>query len=100
MVGLLEQLGYGRFEILEMRIGDAFRSELAKTVEQVRKAKDYLNAGQWTTAVMHCRIALDEIVGSPDFQVPDYSRFRSKVDAFCDGAPVRQAPARTIETGK
>ena len=84
-LGLLEQMGYGRFEILEVRVGDTLRSELVKAVEQVRKAKDYLIAGEWNTAVTHCRIALEEMVGSQGLAVADHAKFRTKVEAFVTG---------------
>jgi hypothetical protein len=84
-LGLLEQIGYGRFEMFEVRIGDVARNELNQAVGQLRKAKEHLVSGEWNTAVAHCRIALEAIVGSKNIPVSDTARFRARVESFVAG---------------
>lgn len=80
---LLPQLGYGRLELIEVRISNGARPEgIPKAVEEIRQARAYLADGDWGKAVTHCRNTLETILSSRQLQVPPASKFRSKVDAF------------------
>jgi len=80
---LLPQLGYGRLELIEVRISDGMRAEgLPKAVQEVREARAYLANGDWEKAVAHCRNTLEAILDSRPLQLPPASKFSMKADTF------------------
>jgi len=80
---LLPQLGYGRLELIEVRISNGMRAEgLPKAVQEVREARAYLANGDWEKVVAHCRNTLEAILDSRPLQLPSGSRFGLKVDTF------------------
>lgn len=80
---ILPQLGYGKLELLEVRISEGLRAEgLSKSVEELRRAQKYLLEGDWGKAVAHCRIAIEAIPESRDLQLPAARSFGQKVDTF------------------
>lgn len=80
---LLPQLGYGTFELIEVRMSNGVRAEgLPKAVEEIREARKYILDGDWDKAVGHCRNTLETILNSRQLQVPATSPFRMKVDEF------------------
>ncbi|MCI0721558.1 MAG: hypothetical protein L0338_21685 [Acidobacteria bacterium] len=79
---ILPTLGYGKLELLEIRIPEAVKPRgLPLTVEELKRAKKYLDQGEWDKAVAHCRNAIEAIprsrklAGRPQ-HVPD------KLEAF------------------
>jgi hypothetical protein len=82
---LLPQLGYGRIELIEVRIpGGSAGSVLSKAVQEIRQARAYLVNGDWDKAVAHCRNTLETILGSRQLQCAPTSTFRVKVDTFIE----------------
>jgi len=80
---LLPQLGYGKLELIEVRISNGVRPEgLPKAVQEIRQARSYLAEGDWEKAVIHCRKTLETILDSRQLQIPAASRFALKVDTF------------------
>jgi len=80
---LLPQLGYGKLELIEVRISNGVRPEgLPKAVQEIRQARSYLAEGDWEKAVIHCRKTLETILDSRQLQLPAASRFAQKVDTF------------------
>jgi len=80
---LLPQLGYGRLELIEVRISNGIRAEgLPKAVQEVREARAYLANGDWEKAVTHCRHTLEAILDSRPLQLPPVSKFSVKVNTF------------------
>lgn len=56
---LLPQLGYGKIELIEVRIPDGIRGQgLPEAVKEIRQARSYLLDGDWEKAVGHCRNTL------------------------------------------
>jgi hypothetical protein len=82
---LLPQLGYGKVELIEVRIPSGSRADgLPKAVQEIRQARAYLLNGDWEKAVAHCRNTLETILDSRQLQIPPASRFGSKVDTFVE----------------
>ncbi len=80
---LLPQLGYGRLELIEIRIPNGMCAEgLPKAVQEVREARAYLLNGDWEKVVSHCRKTLEAILDSRPLQLPSASKFSLKVDTF------------------
>jgi hypothetical protein len=80
---LLPQLGYGRLELIEVRISNGIRAEgLPKAVQEVREARAYLANGDWEKVVAHCRNTLEAILDSRPLQLPSVSKFSTKADTF------------------
>jgi hypothetical protein len=80
---LLPQLGYGRLELLEVRISESVRPEgLPQSVQELRLAHKYLNEGDWEKAVEQCRKALEAIPESRNLQLPPGRTFAAKVDTL------------------
>jgi len=80
---LLPQLGYGRLELIEVRISNGIRAEgLPKAVQEVREARAYLANGDWEQVVAHCRSTLEAILDSRPLQLPPVSKFGMKVNTF------------------
>jgi hypothetical protein len=80
---LLPQLGYGRLELIEVRIPNGIRAEgLPKAVQEVREARAYLLNGDWEKAVAHCRNTLEAILNSRPLQLPPASKFSMKANTF------------------
>lgn len=82
---LLPQLGYGRLELIEVRIPSGSRADgLPKAVQEIRQARAYLLNGDWEKAVAHCRNTLETILDSRQIQVASTSPFRLRVDTFIE----------------
>jgi len=82
---LLPQLGYGKIELIEVRIPDGNRADgLPKAVQEIRQARAYLLNGDWQKAVAHCRNTLETILDSRQIQGAPTSPFRMKVDTFIE----------------
>jgi hypothetical protein len=80
---LLPQLGYGRLELIEVRISNGIRAEgLPKAVQEVREARAYLANGDWEKAIAHCRNALEAILDSRPLQLTGVPKFSVKVNTF------------------
>lgn len=78
----LPALGYGGLEILEIRYGSGVAGDgLRKSVAEIKEAKKNLSEGQWDKAVLHCRIAVEEILASKTASVPS-PHFEQKVNTF------------------
>jgi hypothetical protein len=82
--GILPQLGYGRIEILEVRLSPTATSDhgLPKAVSEIRRARDFLLDGEWDKAVAHCRIAVETIPDSRSLQLNGTPKFALRVDTF------------------
>jgi hypothetical protein len=80
---LLPQLGYGRLELIEVRISTgALPGGIPKAVAEIRQARAYLNDGDWEKAAAHCRNTLETILDSRPLQLPTGSKFSMRVDTF------------------
>ncbi len=80
---LLPQLGYGRLELIEVRISNGMRAEgLPKAVLEIQEARAYLANGDWEKVVAHCRNTLEAILDSRPLQLPSASKFGLKTDTF------------------
>lgn len=81
---ILPQLGYGRLELLELRISAGAPSEgLPKTADELRQAQDSLRNGEWAKAVAHCRNAIEAIPNSRNLQITSSNpSFGLKVDTL------------------
>ena len=80
---LLPQLGYGRLELIEVRISNGTRAEgLPKAVQEIRQARAYLVNGDWEKVVAHCRKTLEAILDSRQLQLTPASKFGMRVDTF------------------
>ena len=80
---LLPQLGYGRLELIEVRISNGIRAEgLPKAVQEINEARTYLVNGDWEKVVAHCRHTLEAILDSRPLQLPSVSKFSQKADTF------------------
>lgn len=82
---LLPQLGYGKIELIEVRIPDGIRGQgLPEAVKEMREARSYLLNGDWEKAVAHCRNTLEIILNSRQLQLSPASKFDLKVDTFIE----------------
>jgi len=81
---ILPGLGYGRLELLEVRLSPAIPTDhgLPKAVTELRQARDYLLAGDWDQSISRCRIALETIPDSRPLQLPGKPKFSLRVDTF------------------
>lgn len=80
---LLPQPGYGRLDIIEVRIPGGVRAEgLPQSAIELRQALKYLNEGDWEKAVGQCRKAIEALPDSRNLQLPPGSKFGAKADAF------------------
>lgn len=82
---LLPGLGYGKIELIEVRIPEGIRGQgLPEAVKEIRQARSYLLNGDWEKAVGHCRNTLEIILDSRQLQLPPASKFNLKVDTFIE----------------
>jgi hypothetical protein len=82
---LLPNLGYGRIELIEVRIPYGSQGGgLPKAVQEIRQARAYLVNGDCEKAVTHCRNTLETILDSRQLQIPATSKFSLKVDTFIE----------------
>ena len=82
---LLPQLGYGKIELIEVRIPDGIHGQgLPEAVKQIRQARSYLLNGDWEKVVGYCRNTLEIILDSRQLQLPPSSKFNLKVDTFIE----------------
>lgn len=81
---ILPQLGYGRLELLEVRLSNAMPPDygLPKAVAEIRRARDFFVAGEWDKAVAQCRMAIETIPDSRPLKLNGTPRFAQKVDTF------------------
>jgi hypothetical protein len=81
---ILPELGYGRIELLELRLSRAIAPdrESPKALGAIRRARDLLVDGDWDKAVAHCRIAIETIPDSRQLQLNGPHQFDLRVDTF------------------
>jgi hypothetical protein len=81
---ILPQLGYGRIELLEVRLSPNISTDhgLPKAVSEIRKARDFLVDGEWDKAVAHCRNAIETIPDSRPLQLEGTPKLALRVDTF------------------
>jgi hypothetical protein len=81
---ILPELGYGRIELLEVRVSPSISAEeeSPNAVGAIRRARDLLVDGDWNKAVAHCRIAIETIPDTGALPSNGTSEFDSRVDSF------------------
>jgi hypothetical protein len=81
---ILPELGYGRIELLEVRVSHSSLEdeESPRAVGAIRRARDLLVDGDWNKAVAHCRIAIETIPDTGALHLNGTSEFDSKIDSF------------------
>jgi hypothetical protein len=81
---ILPQLGYGRLELLEVRLSPTASPDfgLPKAVSEIRQARDFIINGDWEMAVTHCRMAIESIPDSRPLQLTGTPSFALRVDTF------------------